>query len=61
MTPDEDLVSVSEIARRLGLSKSTVLNHLHRGVIPGRKIGARWLVLRKTIDRIMQEVAGAPR
>lgn len=58
---DEDLITVAEIASRLGISRRAVFSHLQRGVIAGRKLGRRWLVLRKTIDRILVEAAGAPR
>lgn len=58
---DDDLISIQEIAKRLGISERTVFKYLATGVIPGRKLGSKWLVLRSTIDRILEEASGAPR
>jgi phage-related protein (TIGR01555 family) len=40
--PIEQLEATAEIARRLGVSPSTVISMREAGVIEGRKVGSRW-------------------
>lgn len=46
-----DLMWVEDLADRLRRSPSAVRDMLRRGVLPGRKIGRRWLVERSALLR----------
>jgi len=46
-----DLMWVEDLAARLRRSPSAVRDMLRRGVLPGRKIGRRWLVERGALLR----------
>lgn len=41
---NEKWLKASQVARRLNLSKKTLLGLLHKGVIPGKKIGHHWRI-----------------
>ena len=45
---EDAIVSTTEIADRLGVSQATVYNYLHADppIIPSRKVGRRFLVIR---------------
>jgi excisionase family DNA binding protein len=45
-----DLLTPSDVAAVLHVQRSTALDYLRRGVIPGRKIGRNWFVLRSQLD-----------
>ena len=53
----EDVAGASEVSDLLGIPVSTVLEYARRGVIPGHKLGRRWIFLR---DEIEATVRGAP-
>jgi excisionase family DNA binding protein len=53
----EDVVAAREVSDLLGIPVSTVLEYARRGVIPGHKLGRRWIFLR---DEIESAVRGAP-
>jgi excisionase family DNA binding protein len=53
----EDVVAAREVSDLLGIPVSTVLEYARRGVIPGHKLGRRWIFLR---DEIEAAVRGAP-
>lgn len=60
--------TTSEVARRLGVSRQTVVNWIKRGVIPGVRLGARLvvpaaaLVKLEEVERLLNivEDGGAP-
>jgi excisionase family DNA binding protein len=54
---DDDLVRADWVAGRLGLPKRTVYAHLRNGLLPGRRLGNRWLILRVEIEKIRAEAA----
>ncbi len=39
-------LSIPEIAKRLGIGRITVYDMLERGIIPGIRLGRRWIVTR---------------
>ncbi len=43
-TTAPSLLSVDEVAEYLGYKTDTVLRHVRRGTIPGRKVGGRWYI-----------------
>ena len=53
----EDVAAAREVSDLLGIPVSTVLEYARRGVIPGHKLGRRWIFLR---DEIEAAVRGAP-
>jgi excisionase family DNA binding protein len=52
-----DVLDGAEVARLLHLPVSTVLDFARRGVLPGRKLGRRWIFLR---DELEYAVRAAP-
>lgn len=56
---DDDLVRPAWVAERLGIPKRTVYHHLREGLLPGRRLGNRWLILRASIEKIRAEAGVA--
>jgi excisionase family DNA binding protein len=54
----EDVLDVREVAELLHMPLSTVFDYARRGVIPGHKLGRRWVFLHDEIDTA---VRSAPR
>jgi excisionase family DNA binding protein len=46
----EDVLGGHEVADLLGLPVSTVLEYARRGLLPGHKLGRRWIFLRDEIE-----------
>jgi excisionase family DNA binding protein len=44
-------MSVPEIARRLSIGRLAVYEMLERGIIPGIRLGRRWIVTRHAYER----------
>jgi excisionase family DNA binding protein len=44
LTPLPEIVSVTEAAEKLGVSRSAVLKRLESGSLPGQKAGSTWVV-----------------
>jgi excisionase family DNA binding protein len=40
-------ISVLEIARRLNIGRLTVYSMLEKGIIPGLRLGRRWIITRQ--------------
>jgi excisionase family DNA binding protein len=57
----EDVAAASEVADLLGIPVSTVLEYARRGVIPGHKLGRRWIFLRDEIEAAVREAPGVAR
>jgi excisionase family DNA binding protein len=53
----DDVLDAHEVAGLLHLPLSTVFDYARRAVIPGHKVGRRWLFLR---DEVEAAVRGAP-
>ncbi len=49
--PVDDVVSVSEAASMLGVSRAAVIKALKRGRFQGRKIGKTWVLVRRSVER----------
>lgn len=54
----EDVLDGREVAELLHVPVSSVLDYARRGVLPGRKLGRRWIFLR---DELENTVRAAPR
>lgn len=48
--PTDDIVSVTEAASALGITRSAVVKAAQVGRIKGRKIGHTWALLRRSVD-----------
>jgi excisionase family DNA binding protein len=54
----EDVLDGRDVAELLHLPTSTVLEYARRGLLPGRKLGRRWIFLR---DEVEATVRSQPR
>lgn len=56
----EDVLDAREVAELLHLPISTVLEYARRGLLPGHKLGRRWIFLRDEIEAAVRRtpVAG---
>jgi excisionase family DNA binding protein len=54
----EDVLDVREVAELLHMPRSTIFDYARRGVLPGHKLGRRWVFLRDELDLA---VRAAPR
>jgi excisionase family DNA binding protein len=52
---DLDMLDVREVAQLLHMPASTVLEFARRGVIPGHKLGRRWIFLRDEIEASVRQ------
>jgi len=57
----EDVAAAREVSELLGIPVSTVLEYARRGVIPGHKLGRRWIFLRDEIDAAVRGAPGVAR
>jgi excisionase family DNA binding protein len=48
--PPSDVLTVAETARLLRLSINTTYAYLADGVIPGQRVGRRWIISRARLD-----------
>ncbi len=51
----EDVLDGREVAELLHLPISTVLEYARRGVLPGRKLGRRWIFLRDEVEEAVRQ------
>ena len=51
MEPVPELLSVTQVAARLGVSRQAVLQRLDSGSLPGRRVGATWTIPAAAVDR----------
>ena len=57
----DDVLDVGEIAELLHLPLSTALEYARRAVIPGHKLGRRWIFLRDEIELAVRAAPGHAR
>ena len=55
---DLDMLDAAEVAELLRMRVSTVLDFARREVIPGHKIGRRWIFLRDEIEATVRRAPG---
>ncbi len=48
--PTEDIVGVTDAARKLGVTRSAVIKAAQAGRIKGKKIGHTWALLRRSVE-----------
>jgi excisionase family DNA binding protein len=46
----EDVLDVREVADLLHIPPSTIFDYARRGLLPGHKLGRRWIFLRDELD-----------
>lgn len=51
LEPVPDLVSVTEAAAELGISRQAVVKRLEAGTMPGTKVGATWVIPQGALRR----------
>lgn len=56
---DLDMLDAVEVAQLLRMPVSTVLDFARRDVIPGHKIGRRWIFLRDEIEATVRDAPGS--
>jgi excisionase family DNA binding protein len=54
------MLTVTEAAERLGLSRSTVLNQIRAGAIRSERIGRLWVISEDEVERYRREHRGRP-
>lgn len=58
--PVQSRMPVSEIAQRLGIGRLAVYAMLEQGIIPGIRLGRRWIVTHAAYDE-WERTCGSPR
>jgi excisionase family DNA binding protein len=48
-----DVISLEEVASRLGIGRNQAYGAVQAGKIPALRFGRRWLVLRAAFDRML--------
>jgi excisionase family DNA binding protein len=51
-----EFLRASEVARKLGVCRNSVLKLLKKGIIPGFQFGKCWLVHRATFEKYLAEL-----
>lgn len=54
----EDVLDGREVAELLHLPVSTVLEYARRGLLPGHKLGRRWIFLRDEVEAAVRSRPG---
>ncbi|MBM4463463.1 MAG: helix-turn-helix domain-containing protein [Chloroflexi bacterium] len=57
MSQEKLTLNMREVARVLGLSKSSVFAAVHRGEIPHIRVGKRILIPKAALERMLSEAA----
>lgn len=57
-TEGDELLTVSQAAERLGLSRKTVWLQINRGVLTASRLGSVWVVTAREVDRYARENKG---
>lgn len=52
---NETVLTTAEAAKRMDLTKNTVLAYIERGLIKARKLGPIWLISEEECDRYNRE------
>ena len=51
---DQELLSLSEAAKKYTIPMTTIRDALRRGEIEGRKIGSQWVVTSQSVESFLQ-------
>ncbi len=55
---DEELLTVTQAAERLGLHRDTLLRQIAKGVLHARRLGSIWVVTGAEVERYRREHLG---
>ncbi len=55
---DEELLTVTQAAERLGLHRDTLLRQMAKGVLHARRLGSIWVVTGAEVERYRREHLG---
>ncbi len=55
---DDELVTVTQAAERLGLHRDTLLRQIARGVLQAKRLGSIWVVTGAEVERYRREHRG---
>ena len=58
MSADKELLSTSEVAKKLGLTSGRVRQLLLSGELKGKKVGAFWVIERRKLERYLKQKEG---
>ena len=58
-SPPNARITVEEVARRLNIGRQTVYAMLERGILPGIRLGQRWLITRHAYEQ-WERTCGMP-
>lgn len=56
--PVQELYSVTDLARALGMSEPQIRRLIKNGTITAKKIGQLWRISRQEVDRLVSEKEG---
>ncbi len=56
--PPPDVLTITDLARYLQVSKSSLYKLAQEGKVPGQKVGKHWRFRRETIDRWLDHGEG---
>jgi excisionase family DNA binding protein len=54
-----DVITLEEVAARLGIGRNQAYEAVQKGKIPALRFGRRWLIPRAAFDRMLVEVEAA--
>jgi excisionase family DNA binding protein len=52
---DDEILTVEELCKFLKLHQRTIYKLAKKGIIPGRKVGKKWLFLRSEVIKFLEE------
>jgi excisionase family DNA binding protein len=55
---DSDILDARDVASLLHMPLSTVLEFARRGILPGHKLGRRWIFLRDEVETSVRDAPG---
>ena len=57
----DEILSIEEVAKRIGLHPKTVRKHITDGKLPARKVGRQWRVLGSDLERFVGGDEASPK
>ncbi|GAB6099016.1 hypothetical protein JCM16358_08950 [Halanaerocella petrolearia] len=52
---EKDNLTVKDVAEYLNRSETTIYNMLNNGQLPGIKLGGKWIVRKKDLDKFLDQ------
>jgi hypothetical protein len=57
----DDLLTPADVAQILRIKRTTALDYMRRGVVPGCKIGRRWYASKSLLDSHLDQLFNSDR